>query len=236
MRVTLNGYVSMDDDLWLYDWCGCAAFSPIKIRKAISDTPADDELVLEINSPGGSVFAGFEMYSLLRSAKCPVIAVIQSIAASAASTIAMGCDTVLMSPVAQMMIHLPATQTDGDRREHVKSIESLDSITESILNGYMLKSGGKASRDELMRLMNNETWLTAEQAIEKGLADGYIDGLPQSGTLVDSISCGIRSISNCAMQPDVEAMRREYFASTNGGIKSDWRATARLNIAKAKYK
>ena len=68
MRATLNGYVVADDDVWIYEFFGYSVFSPATVRQAIQDNPDGEELVLELNSPGGSVFAGFEMYSVLRRA------------------------------------------------------------------------------------------------------------------------------------------------------------------------
>lgn len=173
-RITLNGIVAADDDLWLYDLFGYTAFSPRSVREAI-DADTDGELVLEINSGGGSVFAGFEIYSLLRNAKCRTVAEVQSLAASAASTIISGCSTVRMSPVAQVMLHLPSLTTEGNQADHRDSIRLLNSITGSILNGYESKCGGKTTRDRLETLMKNETWLTADEAVELGLADEIID-------------------------------------------------------------
>ena len=91
MRVTLNGEVISDDYQWLYDYFEIAAFSPGVIRQALRDNPEGEELVLEINSVGGSVFAGFEIYTLLRGAECHTVAEVQSLAASAASTVMAGC-------------------------------------------------------------------------------------------------------------------------------------------------
>ena len=66
MRITLNGLVVASDDQWLYDWFDIEAFSPGVVRRALEDNPEGEDLELEINSGGGSVFAGFEIYSLLR--------------------------------------------------------------------------------------------------------------------------------------------------------------------------
>ena len=98
MRVTLNGEVISDDWQWVYDYFDIAAFSPGVIRQALRDNPEGEDLVLEINSVGGSVFAGFEIYTLLRGAECPTVAEVQSLAASAASTVMAGCSRVLVSP------------------------------------------------------------------------------------------------------------------------------------------
>ena len=78
MRKQLNGEVVGDQDLWLYQFFEVPAFSPQTIRTAVEENPEGEDLVLEINSGGGSVFAGFEMYSVLRSAGCRTVAEVQS--------------------------------------------------------------------------------------------------------------------------------------------------------------
>ena len=153
MRVTLNGIVAADDDVEIYQWFGFAAFSPKAVRDAVAATPEGEDLVLEINSCGGSVFAGAEIYSVLRASGVRTVAEVQSLAASAASYLCLGCDEVQISPVAQMMIHLPSTCTEGNRTDHMLSIQMLDSTREAILNAYELKAGGKADRAEFRRMI-----------------------------------------------------------------------------------
>lgn len=228
MRVTLNGIVAADDDKWLYEWFGYKAFCPQDLRDAIQQNPQGEELVVEINSPGGSVFAGSEMYTVLKSSGIPTRAEIQSMAASAASYLCLGCDRVAISPVAQMMIHLPTTGTQGDRSAHQRSIQMLDSTREAILNAYELKAQGKTDRAELRRLMNAETWLSAQDAVDKGLADEvlYMD----EG---DAISPS--SVINAFGLPDITALRQAYDRAQgqpNHMQETDWRLAARLELEK----
>ena len=105
--------------------------------------------------------------------KGKVTVYIDGLAASAASVIAMAGDEVLMSPVAMMMIHNPATMAFGDHDDMKKAIDMLDEVKESIINAYEIKSG--LSRDKLSKLMDNETWMNANKAVELGLADGIIE-------------------------------------------------------------
>lgn len=240
-----------DDDLWVYDWFGISAFSPHVVREAIRDN-VDDELVVEVNSGGGSVFAGFEIFSLLRGAECRTVAVVQSLAASAASTIISGCDTVQVSPVAQIMLHLPAIVTEGNRKDHRDSIKLLDSITESILNGYESKCRGKATRDKLAQLMRAETWIPAQDAVEMGLADEilYQDDTTSiiPGNIVNAVGSSIRGLINGATQPSAAELRARYADLVAKGatpaaghpapapIQSmPWQARARLEIEKNRY-
>lgn len=225
MRVQLNGEVIPSEYQWLYDWFGISAFSPAVVRQAVESNPAGEDLELEINSGGGSVFAGFEIYSILQTAKCNTVAMVQSLAASAASTVMVGCRRVLLSPVAQVMIHLPATCTEGNQRDHQESLQMLGSITQSILNGYQLRCGSKASRERLEALMEAETWLPAQDAIELGLADAImVDGetvdasvLPVS--VVNAVGGGIRALATNAVCRDPDTLMAQYQQMVAAGVK-----------------
>lgn len=230
MRKQLNGYVVGDQDLWLYDFFEVPAFSPQTVREAIAENPDGEDLVLEINSGGGSVFAGFEMYSVLRNAEIPTVAEVQSLAASAASVVMLGCQRVTASPVAQVMIHLPLTYTDGDRYAHQASIGVLDSITESILNAYTMKCGALATRGELKSLMRTSTWLTAPEAKGLGLVDSILgeEDIDPAAILncAGGMCHGIRSMSAGPM-PDADSLRAKYEAMVAAG-----KAPARNGIGK----
>ena len=212
MRMQLNGYVVADEDAFLYDFFEIPAFSPAAVRNAIDQNPEGEDLVLEVNSGGGSVFAGFEMYSVLRNAACHTVAEVQSLAASAASVLMLGADEVHASPVAQVMIHLPVVQTDGDRYAHQDSIGVLDSITESLLNAYTIKAGGKATRDELKRQMKNETWMTAPEAKALGLVDKITgEETIDPAAIINCVgSGGIRALAASASVPAPGDLRARY--------------------------
>lgn len=254
MRVTLNGYVVADDDAWIYKWFGYTVFSPATVRQAVRDNPEGEELVLEINSGGGSVFAGFEMYSVLRSAQCRTRSEVQSLAASAASTMMLGSDEVWISPVAQVMIHLPSTSTQGDRQDHLESVEILDGITESILNGYEAKCKGKRTRNELSEMMRSSTWLTAQEALDAGLVDGILyqeeDSELLPGSIINAVGGGIRALAGSGGLPDAGQLRARYEAlghppkaeeePNQGGAPGndnpdDWQARAALDIEKIRF-
>ena len=132
----------------------------------------DGDITVWINSPGGDVFAAAQIYNMLRDYKGHVTVKIDGLAASAASVIAVAGDTVLVSPVAMMMIHNPATVAFGDHTEMEKAIEMLEGVKDSIINAYALKTG--MSRAKLSRLMDAETWMDATKAVELGFADDII--------------------------------------------------------------
>lgn len=250
MRVTLNGIVCSDDDREVYEWFEWQAFSPQTVRDALASNPEGEELVFEINSPGGSVYAGSEMYSVLRSAgNVRTRSEIQSLAASAASYLCLGCNEVWISPVAQMAVHLPGTSTSGNRNAHLGSVQMLDAVRESILNAYELKAQGKADRAEFRRLMNAGTFLTAQEAVDLGLADGILyqeEPVPQN--VMNAVGAGIRALGASGGMPDIAAMREEYrkahlqeaapTASAGGAPEEniqDWRAQARLDLEKIRF-
>lgn len=213
-KVTLNGYVVASEDQWVYDFFGISAFSPATVRQALADNPEGEELEVEINSGGGSVFAGFEIYSLLYAAKCDTVAIVQSLAGSAASTVMSGCKRVLLSPVAQVMIHLPSSYAEGNQNDMKHEVKVLESITQSILNGYLVHCKGKSDRAQLEKLMQAESWITAQDAVELGLADGILgdeeSGGQISAAIVNSVGSGIRALAtnNLGPLPTQELMAR----------------------------
>ena len=125
-----------------------------------------------INSPGGDCVAAAQIYNMLMDYKGDVTVKIDGIAASAASVIAMAGTQVLISPVGMMMIHNPATIAWGDTAEMRKAIEMLASVKDSIINAYEIKTG--LSRAKISHLMDAETWMNANMAIELGFADEII--------------------------------------------------------------
>lgn len=127
------------------------------------------DIAVWINSPGGDCFAAAQIYNMLKEYPGKVTVKIDGLAASAASVIAMAGDQVVMSPVAMLMIHNPATAAIGDSREMQKAIEMLNEVKESIVNAYALKTG--LSRHKLSALMDAETWMNAKKAVELGFAD-----------------------------------------------------------------
>ena len=129
----------------------------------------DGDITLWINSPGGNVFAAAEIYTMIRDYPHNVTVRIASIAASAASVIAMAGNTVEMSPTALLMIHDPSTIAMGNAKDMEKAIATLNEVKESIINAYAAKTG--LSRNRISKLMSDETWINAKKAVELGFAD-----------------------------------------------------------------
>lgn len=132
------------------------------------------DITLWINSPGGDVFAAAQIYNMLMDYKGNVHVIIDGLAASAASVIAMAGTTISMSPVAMMMIHNPWTIVQGEAKDMEKVIEMLGEIKESIMNAYELRTG--LSRAKISHLMDSESWFNARKAVELGFADKILFG------------------------------------------------------------
>lgn len=129
----------------------------------------DGDITLWLNSPGGNVFAAAEIYTMIRDYPHRVTVKIASIAASAASVIAMAGNTVQMSPTALLFVHDPSTIAMGNAKDMEKAIATLNEVKESIINAYAAKTG--LSRNRISKLMSDETWINAKKAVELGFAD-----------------------------------------------------------------
>lgn len=156
----LNGEIS--DETWYGD-----EVTPQLFKDELNADSGD--ITVWINSPGGDVFAAAQIYNMLRDYKGHVTVKIDGLAASAASVIAVAGDTVLVSPVAMMMIHNPATLAMGNTKDMEAAIAMLNEVKESILNAYVDKTG--LSRNKLSKMMDDETWFNAKKAVELGFAD-----------------------------------------------------------------
>lgn len=129
----------------------------------------DGDVTVWINSPGGNVFAAAEIYTMLKDYAGSVTVKIASIAASAASVIAMAGDKVQMSPTALLMIHDPSTIAMGNAKDMEKAIATLNEVKESIINAYSAKTGLRRGR--ISELMESETWMNAKKALDLGFCD-----------------------------------------------------------------
>lgn len=188
-RYRLNGQIVSNSDAELYRWFGYEVCCPKDIRRILDETP-DDDITLEVNSGGGSVYAGFEMYTALRDSGKSITAEVQSLAGSAMSVVIAACDRVLMSPVANIMIHRSSIgYTGGNAEKLEQDAQMLNTIDESILNAYEAKVGEKCTRTKLRHMMENETFMTAQEAIDCGLADGMTEPERSETDPLGAVAC-----------------------------------------------
>lgn len=130
-------------------------------------------VTVRINSYGGDTIAASQIYAMLTDYPYPVTVKIDGIAASAASVIAMAGTTVLMAPTSCLMIHDPMTAAIGNRAEMEKAIGMLETVKDSIIDAYEIRTG--LDRKTLARMMSEETWMDCHKAIELGFADGILE-------------------------------------------------------------
>lgn len=164
-ELTLSGDVG---DMWFSD---CFTYADVVV--ALAQVDDDSDLVVRLNSGGGIATEGAAIHALLARRGGNTDVVVEGIAASAASLIAMAGAKVTMSEGAIMMIHDPSGFTFGTSEEHSKSIESLEALATSYARVYAAKSGN--SPEECRTIMKRETWLTASEAVEQGFADASGD-------------------------------------------------------------
>lgn len=184
--IQIKGPIVSSNEKWFYDWLGMEATSPADI--VLPDT--GEPIEVHINSGGGSVYAGSEIYTALKDYPGEVVVKVVGIAASAASVIAMAGDVVEISPTAQIMIHNVSAIVQGDDRKLLKESEVLKNYNTSIANAYVLKTG--KSMEELLALMSSETWFTADSAVAHGFADKVMFA-NEAPPLVASLSVAIPS-------------------------------------------
>lgn len=141
--------------------------SATRLRNALSKMHGD--VVVWLSSPGGSVVVGSEIYTMLRAYNGKVRVIVDGLAASAASVIAMAGDEVVMSPTAYMMIHCASTAVYGNRQAMEQGVEMLEEVDKGIISAYQRKTGRSA--EELQVMMERETWMNAARAKELGFCD-----------------------------------------------------------------
>lgn len=179
VKVNVKGPIVTNNQKWLYDYLGMDACAPSDISKALEEADGDD-IEVYINSNGGVCTAGFEIYTLLKEYSGKVTAKIIGTAMSAASVIACAADECLISDAGIYMIHNTQSYAEGDYRDMETEADALKQFNEAIVNVYEKKTG--KSREELADLMDNNTYMAAERAIELGFVDDYMFKVSESDT------------------------------------------------------
>ena len=162
-ELIFNGPIS--DETWWGD-----EITPSLFRDELAKISGN--LTVWLNSPGGDCFAASQIYTMLRNHKGRITVKIDGIAASAASVVAMAGDETFIAPTAMLMIHNPMTFAAGNKTDMEKAIELLEEVKESIINAYARKT--TLSRNKISKLMDDETWMNAEKALQLGFADGIL--------------------------------------------------------------
>ena len=199
--IQILGDIAPSDYEEVYEWFGYECTTPRMVQRALEEAGADEAVDVYINSPGGYVSAGQEIYSRLRGdarVRCHVIGQ----ACSAASLIAMAgyCD---IAPVGLLMVHCSATIAEGNHREMESAARALKTIDRAIAEAYSEKSG--MPLEDAVKMMEKETWLTANQCVELGLCDAIMPSSEGIGGLAAVAAAGSPLVT--------EAMLAEFRAS-----------------------
>ncbi len=172
MILKINGDIASNDLQEVYEWFGYECTTPKMVKTALESLPEGETLDVKINSGGGDVFAGQEIYSMLRG-RNDVEIEIESMAASAASVIAMA-NHCTISPVGMIMIHnVSICGTEGNKNDLRETAEVLDAYDNALAEAYCEKTG--YSKADILKMMNDTTWLTAKDAVSMGFVDGITE-------------------------------------------------------------
>lgn len=170
-RINIRGVMIPNDYKWYYDYFGEDSTCPGDVQKVLDAVQNGDEIEVYVNSPGGVIDVGSEIYTLLRKNAENVKIYITGEACSAASIVAMAayCE---MAPTALMMVHCVSTRASGNHSEMEHTAKMLATADKALCTAYTNKAG--MDEQEVLKMMEEETWLTAEQAQAKGLIDGIM--------------------------------------------------------------
>lgn len=170
-KIDIRGAIVPDGEQWIYDWYGIPAVSPKRIMQQIERAIAnhDKELIVNINSPGGSVYAASEIYSHIKKFQGDSVSEITGVCASAASIIMTATKRTVIAPVGAVMIHNASVVAQGDYREMESMKQLLIQTNSAIMQTYIAKTG--KTEEELKQMMDAETWMNAQQAVEHGFVD-----------------------------------------------------------------
>ena len=227
--INIKGTIVSNDDKWIYEWFGYDATSPDDIAKEL-DEAAGDDVVIKINSGGGDVFSGNAIYDLIHSYQGKTTVVITGICASIATVISCAANVVQANPGIQYMIHNVSCAARGDYRDMDHASDTLKVANKAISNVYRLKTG--MTNEELLSLMNEETWMDAEKAKKYG----FVDEIIGDNGVFDDFNTPITYHNSVAMvlSNEVKQKVRAAFKNPDQGEKDRRMMQQNLTILKLK--
>lgn len=179
-RYKVNNKADGELEIWIYEEIGEGWFGGLSARQFAKDIEDRGDTItritLHINSPGGDTFDGNAIYNILKQHKAKVVVYVEGIAASIASIIAMAGDEIYIAENALMMVHNPWTYSIGYAEDLRKTADLLDKIRGTLVKTYARRTGQTEAK--IIELMNAETWINSDEAIELGFADETIESIP----------------------------------------------------------
>lgn len=218
-KIEVKGTIVGNADKWIYEWFGMDATCPKDVNAVISEANGEP-LLVEINSGGGDVFAGSEIYTALKAYAGTVEINIVGLAASAASVIARAGHSRI-SPTALFMVHNVSGYATGDFHDMQQEAEILQTANKAVAAAYLEKTG--KTMEELLGIMDAETWMDAQKAVEYGFVDEVM--FASAPTLTNGI--GVLSAQTIHKLKDLLPARGEE----NAEVKT---VTAKLKLLRLK--
>lgn len=244
IKVNVKGPIVGGDTAWVYNWLGMSCTSSAGFKRELAKAQDGDTVIVEINSPGGYVNEAAEIYEAIRSYNGEIECRVVGQAASCASFIACAAKSSI-SPMGYLFLHNCSTACSGNQHDMRQTMESLASIDENIMNAYKAKTG--MSDEEIYALMEQNTTISAQRAVELG----FIDEITQEGNVtafnVGANTAGIAAaapgfIDFGAIDPEKvkelrDAYKKAHEDSAEGGIEMANNANAEeakvVDVAKA---
>lgn len=183
----LNGVIVNNDDAWVYDWFELDYTSPAKLKGFLAAADGDD-VQININSGGGDLYSGINIHDMIKDYKGNVEIHVSGLAASAASIVAMA-GKCLMSPASILMIHNASQQDYGNKRDKTKAASDLAVHDRGIAAVYAQKTGIDLS--EILHMMDKETYLDAQTALEQGFVDGILTDIETAPRVAAAVGNGL---------------------------------------------
>lgn len=227
-RFDLRGVMIPNDYKWYYDWLGEDSTCPADLKKIMDIFQPGDELEVYINSAGGVIDVGSEIYTMLRCHAENTKIYITGEACSAASIVAMAAHCE-MSPTALLMVHCVSSGARGNHNAMEKAAEILRTADEALCNAYVAKAG--MNKDEALSMMEHETWLTARQALDRGLIDKVM--FEDDDTTPDPLIAGpVFALPTDAQMKKARAMMNQE--ETSGKVPDVLLLQAKLDLMRLK--
>lgn len=212
MKIDIKGDIISNDDKWIYEWFEMDATCPRDVLKAI-DEANGDRLDVYINSGGGDISAGSEIYAALQAYTGQVFIHVVGYACSAASVIACAGHSDMVR-TGLFMYHNVSGGFRGDHRAMSKGAEILQTANRAVAAAYREKTG--KSEKELLDAMDAETWMTAEDAVAMGFIDEIAESqnlklsASASGSLPAGVVDKVRNLIKAPQLNDVEALKIKH--------------------------
>ena len=222
--LTLNIHAAIGESWWKSDDREEGMVEDVEdLQKILNQNKNASRIDIYINSPGGSVSEGIAIYNILKRTRSYKRVFIDGFACSIASVIAMAGNSISMPKSSMQMIHNAWTWTAGNASELRKAADDLDKINEVVVNAYMSKF--KGTEEELRELLDNESYLTAEECLEYGLCTKIVEdnentqedvnsGIEATTNLFENKLNKLVSIKNAIKELDAETVKTETVKET----------------------